>query len=156
MKKESDNVNKSTLQGPKGSLNDLKAVESLIGFTMVDVEDKEAMNRLFPRQSDLLKKLEEDGFPPEKISDMCSEEKGKEKTVAETLFGYGLEFESLKKAGVTPSSIIGMKYSYQYKMYLQKSSTFHGEVSSYDLIPEFGFTVEELVKDGISKKHIHR
>ena len=74
---------------------------------------------------------------------------------------FGLEIASLKKAGVRPSSLMDLEY-----IVSGPSCNEHGEIYfTQDQIPHYvdvpylvntlGFTVDELLKDGLNKTYIH-
>lgn len=136
-------------QLPIGSESDIKAVENMLSWTLVNLHNEEMMHHLFPNQPTLLGKLKQEGFPPVRIHEMCL----KDDSVPKKLIKYGLKFTSLKEAGVTPSSVLGIKYLAKHNGYFY-SSEWESEITIYDLIEDLGFNVKELLEDGFKEKNI--
>ncbi len=129
--------------------SDVKAIEKLLSYAVVDLTNEEMVERFFPSQEKLLDKLKQQGYSPEKIREMCLSEQN----VPERLLRYGLEFSYLKQAGVTPSSVLGTRYICKSNGYLH-SSEWESEITISDLFKGLGFTVKELLEDGFKEKDI--
>jgi len=142
------------LQMPLGSEQDTKAVQELFNFQVIKLNGSVEQNgtilrNFFPSQLELLDKLKNNGFPPKKVHELSL----KNKDFYLGLYDFGIDFKSFKKAGVSPFSLYGLKVIKNYQGYLHAKS-WESPITVYSLIDDLGYTVKELLEDGIKKKDI--
>lgn len=89
-----------------------------------------------------LRVIREKGFPPEKVRKMDFTKKSLEK-----ILYIGIPFQIFRKLGVRPSLLVGTEYAV-----LESAS--RECFKAHELIPFFGFTVRDLLDDGIDLRKI--
>ncbi len=137
-----------------GSAEITESLSKIIKFKVITATNQEDIAKFLatlPTQEDLLKKLTCKGFDPEKVYELSK----KDATIPQQLIDFGLEISSLRKAGVSPSSLLGLEYIVRGPAYDENGDVYftqehvrHHIDESY-LVTSLGFTPDELLNDGL-------